>query len=350
MIKWKKNYYLLSNFDKLKQLNIWNDNKFINPINNSIIKKINSVYKFFLNEYENAHYTEEDLKVFYTTSKKNENDKINKKREILLKYLINNNLNPNKHEYIELKKNINKELKKYCIEEYTNIVCELKAGRTHNYDYDIIYYNKTSIIKKIKLEFKYGADKIISCPQFLSMYCSTINIFKTKDYIKYYYDNIDNFISSFPDDISVKLIDNKPVYSKYLKILNDGKHKHLFQNIIYKYSKETNNKSSFKIYINQQINIFLKDLKIEDLKFDIIKEMILEKQKDKVFLFIKNGNITSEIINDKITITNTFIIKNNNTIRFNTTATNYYIELLLRWKNHKGCAGPAWQISLKFNK
>ena len=40
-------------------------------------------------------------------------------------------------------------------------------------------------------------------------------------------------------------------------------------------------------------------------------------------------------------------IKNNNTIVFDSTKENYSVEWLLRWKNHKGCAGPAWQISLR---
>ena len=78
-----------------------------------------------------------------------------------------------------------------------------------------------------------------------------------------------------------------------------------------------------------------------------MKKVVLDKQKDKVFLFINEGNVYTEIIDEKIEITEKMKIKNNNTIVFDSTKENYSVEWLLRWKNHKGCSGPAWQISLK---
>ena len=36
-----------------------------------------------------------------------------------------------------------------------------------------------------------------------------------------------------------------------------------------------------------------------------------------------------------------------NTLIFPCAKEDYEIHWLLRWKNHKGCAGPAWQISLR---
>ena len=142
---------------------------------------------------------------------------------------------------------------------------------------------------------------------------------------------------------------NKPTYSEYLKIVNDTKYTHKFQKIIYNYSKETGKNISFKNYIIHQIADFLKDISIEDLNFPEMKKFILETQTDKVFLYINNGSVSSEIINDKLEITETMNIKNNNTIVFNSIENNYSVEWLLRWKNHMGCAGPAWQISLKYN-
>jgi len=300
-----------------------------------------------ISENENE---EDDLELFFKKFPKDKNDLINKRRELILKKLIEDKLIVNKRKYRDLKKNINIELKKYCPDNFTRIKCELKAGRKNNYDFDIIYYNDKELIKQIKLEFKYGVNSITKYPEFYSLYCKTLNIFNNKDYIQYFYKNIDIFISTFPDDISKNLIENKPSYSEYLKIVNDTKYKHKFQEIIYKYSKETGNNISFKKFINQQISDFLKDLKIEDFKFEKIKDLILDTQKNKVFLFIHNDKVNSEIIDNKLIMTNNFHIKNNNTIVFKSTEENYSIDWLLRWKNHKGCSVPGWQISLKSKK
>ena len=317
---------------------------------NLLNKKIK--YKDSLKNRDNNinKLNENDLEIFFNKSSRDKNDEINKKRELLLEKIINKDIIINKKKYSNLNKNIHDELKKYCSNTYTYIRCELKAGRRCNYDYDVFYYNNNNLVKQIKLEFKYGVKKITDYPEILQLYCKAYNIFKKKDYIQYFYNNIDNFIEQFPSDISKKLKEYKPNYAEYLKICNDTKYKHTFQNIIYNYSKETNNNISFKKFINQQISDFLKNLKIEDLKFNNIQNLILEKQKGKIFLMICDGNVCSDKIDDKLNIENKIIIKNNNTIVFNSINENYSIQWLLRWKNHKGCSGPAWQISLKYKK
>lgn len=345
--KWKKDYNILSISDKINKLNEWYLNKEINPINSRLLKQKTANYNFFISEYEYHNLNENDLELFFNKYSKNINDKINKKREFLFIKLINDELKINDRKYRNLKKNIINELSLFCNKKYNNLSCEIKAGRNYNYDFDLFYYNNDDVVKNIKLEFKYGCNKITNYPEFLSLYCSSFNAFLDKDYIKYYYDNLDDFIESFPIEKQQELKKNKPTYSEFLKIVNDAKYKHKFQNLIHEYSKKTTNNEGFKKFINQQISDFLKGLKVEDLKFDDMKKVVLEKQKDKVFLFINEGNVYSEIIDDKIEITEKMKIKNNNTIVFDSTKENYSVEWLLRWKNHKGCSGPAWQISLR---
>ena len=87
------------------------------------------------------------------------------------------------------------------------------------------------------------------------------------------------------------------------------------------------------------------------MNFEYIKNKICEKQKDKIFLLCKNGEFNSEFINDFIIMkNNNFIIRNGNTLVFNCTHPKYQLKWLLRWKNHHGCAGPAWQIKLHKKK
>ena len=347
MRNWKQKYNKLSFNSKLNLLNQWNNNKLLNPITRNNIKMNDTNYKFFKNEYEYENLVEDDIEIFFKKFTKNENDEVNKKRELLLHKILNDKMTINIRKYRDLKNNIKEELSNYCNEEYTKFDCQIKAGRNYNYDFDLSYIKDDIVVKTIKLEFKYGCNKITNYPEFLSLYCNSFNYFLDKDYIKYYHDNLDDFIESFPIEKQEELKKNKPTYSEYLKIVNDAKYKHKFQKIIHEYSKKTSNNEGFKKFINQQISDFLKGLKIKDLKFDDMKKVVLEKQKDKVFLFINEGNVYSEIIDDKIEITKKMKIKNNNTIVFDSTKENYSVEWLLRWKNHKGCSGPAWQISLR---
>lgn len=84
------------------------------------------------------------------------------------------------------------------------------------------------------------------------------------------------------------------------------------------------------------------------MKLDHIQSKLL-KQSDKIFLFCKDGEFRHSTLSiDSLTLDNSnMYIKNTNTVVIPTMDNRFKIEALLRWKNYKGCAGPAWQIALR---
>ena len=300
-----------------------------------------------------------NLKYFWEKCKKCENDMVNKYREKIIIEIINNKdfykIFENKkfkNRYSSLVQNLKREISSYCSEKFDKIVAIQKAGRSNSFDLLLKYLKGEDNICEVKVEFKYGVTTITDYPEFYSKYIwakkGEFNIFKKKSYVAKYKKDVDNdkFISKFPEDIAIELTENKPDWDEYN--LNDTNYKHLFQKIIYEYSKKTPNNDPYKIFINNQIKEFLKNTKITDIDFEKIQKIILDKQQDKIFLTCCEGSFNSEIINDQIIMKPEVRVSySGNTLIFPCAKEGYEIHWLLRWKNHKGCAGPAWQISLR---
>ena len=315
------------------------------------------IYKQFIksdNEINSANI----IDLFFKKSKKNKNDYINKQRETVIEKIINDELYENifkNTNYYKKYKNIKIQIiniiKKNGIDiNYEKYKFISKGSRCYNYDFLVIYENKDGeILKEIKLEFKYGTTEITEIPQFLSVYLNnSINgsfLFKNNDYIEYFYDNLVDFINSYPKKIQNELIKEKPKrLEDYKKIINSTSYKNKFQKIIYEYSKKTTNKENFKKYVNENIKKYLKKKTIEDIDFNQWNNYLIEKQKDKIFVLCNNGEIKTDILNLKnFNKKNTKFTKNQ--IIFD--IDDYLIKCLLRWKNHKGCSGPSYQISIK---
>jgi len=300
----------------------------------------------------------EHIDYFYNKKNKREkNDCINKYREKFLCEILNNQNFHKEFENTDYKKKFTKlshkfkrEISKLYDKTYTKIICEKKAGRK-NYDFDIKFYNNEELVKTCKVEFKYGVSTITKYPEIYSKYIKNFKVFKDKNkcYHKYYFNNIENFINTFPEDIKSELKKCRPnSFIEYCKIMNDTKYKHPYQKTIYEYSNENTKRNiPFKKFINQQISDFLQSVTIDDIDIENINKKIYETQKNKVFLLCKNGEFTTEIINDLIIMKkDNFKIINGNTLVFDCTEEKYQLQWLLRWKNHKGCSGPSWQIKL----
>ena len=306
-----------------------------------------------LNEPSNIVY-------FYEKNKKCDNDKCNKYREKVIAQILNNPLyfqvfKDTKYykQFICLDKNLKREISKHCDSKYDSFKVKIKAGRSFNYDFDLIFMYKTKEIKTIKIEFKYGVTTITNYPEIYSRYVKNFPMFINKNYIEFFYDKLDEFIEQFPEDISKQLQEYKPqTLENYLKIINDAKHKNKFQDIIYKYSKANPKKKNipFRRFVNQSISDFLQDINIEDINFEFIKDNISKKQNGKIFLLCKECFFTTQIIDNLIVMKKEKRIINGNTLVFNCTEPGYQLKWLLRWKNHHGCAGPAWQVKLHKQK
>lgn len=290
--------------------------------------------------------------LFSGKGKKEHNDRDNKLRERIIENIINNpeyykKFIKHKEFYKNLCKKLKQTLSKLYIDEYDEMRLKRMAGRQFNYDFKLYFYKNKEIVETVNIEFKVGALTVSECPQFYQKDVKGIKLFKNSHYTKYFYDNIDEFIEAFPEDISNILKENKPkTYNAYLKIVNDVKYRHPFQKTIYEFNKKNpDKKMKHKLFIDEQIKTYLSNKKITDVAFDEIKR-VLFKQENKVYLLYKKNNFYIERINCVNIKENKFSIKNNNTLLFESEQKNNLL-FLLRWKNHKGVAMPAWQVSLK---
>ena len=319
-----------------------------NNFNKLDIDKPNNSNKLDINDPNN-------LKYFWEKCKKCENDRTNKYREKILEKIINNKdfykIFENKkfkNRYSSLVQNLKREISSYCSEKFDKIEAKQKGGRSSNFDLLLTFSKNNKDIKSVKVEFKYGVNTITKYPEIYSKYINNCNIFLEKSYIERYFNDIDKFIATFPKNISEKLKTNKPLSLDNYNI-NDTNYKHIFQNTIYNFSKKHNGnkKIEFRKFINEQIKNFLKNIEISDINFTLIQELISDKQKDKNFLLCNDGSFVSEKIDDFITMTEEVRLnKSGNTLVFPCTNNQYELHWLLRWKNHHGCSGPAWQVKL----
>jgi len=181
----------------------------------------------------------EIIDIFYNRYTTAENDKLNKLREPIIAKIINDDKyykifkdTPFYKKYTTLEKNLNRELASYPTKKYNSIEVEVKAGRGHNHDFLVKYKNrKGEIIEEIIAEFKYGATTVTECPQFYSKDTKGASIFNDKDYIKYFFEHIDDFIDTFPDNVAKELRKNKPEnLTAYRKMVNDMTYKNLRNN------------------------------------------------------------------------------------------------------------------------
>ena len=93
-----------------------------------------------------------------------------------------------------------------------------------------------------------------------------------------------------------------------------------------------------------------KQIKKTLIQARLINNNISKKQNGKIFLLCKECFFTTQIIDNLIVMKKEKRIINGNTLVFNCTEPGYQLKWLLRWKNHHGCAGPAWQVKLHKKK
>lgn len=275
-------------------------------------------------EEENLPFEVSDVCLFDAPSKRTDNDKSNKTREIILEHLSTLS-----DKYLKDITYGNKwtELKQKWVKLFDNDFVIERVGGRKNYDFLI----KQGDEKK-KVEFKFNATCIENLPQFLSL---SANHIMDNSYAEYFYDN---YLSKM---VEVMKIENKiPEKEFYLKKIHSDNYD---CDPFFREMKEKTNSDSNEI-VNESIYNFLK-------KYG--KKIDLEKLKDKI-----DNSLDKEYVmwNCK---TRKFMIqtlkrqgelrirglKNKNTIVVSSSNLSFY--LLLRWRNHKGVMFPAWQIGLE---
>ena len=297
----------------------------------------------------NVHFS--DIMTFFEKSTRNKNDATNKIRENILRLLCQL---PDKYkDHIEfgnywriVHESFHSSIKKVADETdislYTSIQIELKGGRHFNHDADVLYYDGNTLIATRKIEFKYGASKIINLPQFLSIYVNNPDIRDSsiETYDTFWYKNyLDKYIAC-----DTEITESKPSLETYLKmVMKTESPTPFFHQLKRRMSLFKNEKNGV---VNHSITDYLTKYWNSTINLENLSNKIKTTQTDKHFIMWCGD----QFYYDKMSVENmselTFnSIKNGNVIQL--TSGNAVYSLLLRWKNGKGILGPAWQISLK---
>ncbi len=293
-------------------------------------------------------FKDDAILVFFETNKKECNDAINKIRESILEELVNNPLLLDKFshsEHYDLWKMVATNFRSALVEncpsnisfDYINV--KKMAGRGHNYDFVIRFYDNNKLVYSFNCEIKSG-DSIWSYPQMVSIHIknNSFSMFlpDSESYIEFWYDN---YLSDFISELDVI----KPSFKEYLHSINSTTYKTPLHSIIYATYKGTDERQIRRLnrIVNESIRAYLIKWSSADVNMNHVRK-VFSNQMKKTFIFAKNGKFTSE----KIQLEDEPIISfSHNSVIF--TMNSIVVSALLRWKNYKGCAGPAWQIGIR---
>lgn len=289
---------------------------------------------------------ETDIDLFYNSGTRSTNNEINNKREKIICELGNKKI-PNEwltnNKWFTLNNEILRVVDSLKIKDSSEYKFICKGGRGKNYDIELTFYNNT-LLKKYKLEFKYGANEINDCPQWVSP-MKPSQYFNISYEELFYNEYLPKLCGKYREDIPNKEIymkqihNNKPdcmlnIQLKYYKgSSKSSKFTSLQEDINnYKYAKQLNNESIQKFLETSTLNV------------KKMNQYFKETQKDKIYLLWneKSFNIRTRNEEDYQINSEPLTIKNNNCL-CGKTISGYPIKILLRWKN--GIAYPGLQIS-----
>lgn len=278
------------------------------------------------------------------------NDHNNKKREHVICNMEYIDIDYTSHpqygaDWLRLKTDFDLKMKLIC-PSYSRYSIKHKAGRGHNFDYSISFFDEAEHeIAVEKLEFKFNAATIDDAPQFVSP--MKPSQYLSASFEEYYYDNyLVNLLQKFGLDV--------PDRALYLKTIHGDKPvcmaaaQLLYYQGCKQSSKYTGTEQALAFYtscIETSRECITNFISITDLNIEKLTQYLMESQDKKNYLLYKNGefNIQSSNTDDYIIVSYT---KNPEKSRYDAiTKTNKKIKILLRWKNGNGIAYPAFQIS-----
>jgi hypothetical protein len=271
----------------------------------------------------------EDILYFFDSFPKDQNDLANKKRECIIKNILNKTL-PKKWfsspQWFKIALGLKDFLKPLEVVHGDFVECIQKAGRQFNYDFLFVFKNES-----VKIEFKHNVQTISKYPEILSVASNTFT--KGLTYAEHFYDT---YLTALTDL-------EPPSKEMYLKNIHKNKVNDPF---FIELKKVTN----AKITVDESIDDFL----VNRLDFDYVEfKSRIKEQFDKVFLLFFNEQFFQEKLDDSEIINELNFKKGrtdfNNTVILKTTGKAEY-HLLLRWKNHAGVLYPAWQVKYLLKK
>jgi hypothetical protein len=289
----------------------------------------------------------QDIKAFFESNTRAENDATNKIRETVMKVIDNPPQEYLNHEvhgegwrtlHREWK-NVVKQIAKYTgIRVYTHTNLKVKAGRKHNYDLLISYYDEYKVVAVRQTELKKGGSKIDDQPQFLSLqakfglFSVTYDVFFYKNYLTKYLACDTGITQPIPShEEYVKCVTS--VNYSITPFFAQMKERELF------FQEEK------KKVVNDSITDYVTRYG-STIDIATFCEKLKATQTDKIYVLWSHGKFSiDKITNEEMTGMTFDSIKNGNVLQLK--SGNTIFGLLLRWRNHKGILNPAWQISLK---
>jgi hypothetical protein len=278
-----------------------------------------------------------DILTFSNISIKAKNDEYNKIRECIIANIADIPDFPIEDTYIE-QWSIIYILTMNLLEEIcgtTNFSIIQKAGRKNNNDFELISNNDTNLKTNMTYLLEFKSNNI---PQIVSIYCNN-KIVSNLDYASYFYDNYLIHI----------LRDKIPIISReeYLRDIYKTKPSLTENENFFQYLKD--NIGSLPI-INESITLFL-EKNVMKFNLDIISNYLDHNLTNKIIILWDCNKMEYSILK-KINSNDVKLLKiepnifNNNTVIIYSETIKF--KFLLRWKNHKGCLGPAWQVSYQY--
>lgn len=227
---------------------------------------------------------------------------------------------------------------------YSSYKIQHKAGRKFNYDFAVTFLdsNKT-IIKSVKLEFKYNAASIDETPQFVSP--MKPSQYLSQSFEEYYYLN---YLVPLFNKFGLTI----PELEIYLKQVHGNKPKCLEQAQLLYYqgckqsSKYTGTENALAFYEEcnkSSSDCIAKFISETDLDIEKLNLYLTQSQDEKIYLLYKNGEFHLQFSDSDDYIIQSYEKQTNRYLA--TTNSNKKVKILLRWKNGNGIAYPAFQIS-----
>ena len=285
----------------------------------------------------------EDIALFYKKgSSKETNDSENRIREDILVFL-EKELPPeyaNNFRWSYLYARFHETLKSICPTEYDHLQVVKKAGRSFNYDFEIIYFNSSNDeIHRAKVEFKHNTSTIDKMPQILSLQ-DKFGLIGAMSYSEYYYTHyLDAYLAV------IGYMGDKPSLTEYVALVAGTAHE---KHPMFGYMRKAESgkcKTKCADIVKESIHTYLYKY-IVKFRVDEFSNKLIESQKNKYFLLWDLKRFHVDMLTEKdLQILHINIKpskKNANTVI--ALSVKYEFQLLLRWRNHNGILNPAWQI------
>lgn len=268
--------------------------------------------------------------VFFHRSVRATNDATNKLREVILEYIMTTpNVNDSDYglRWRQVRDSWEETLRSASIESYDQFQVTRKGGRSKHHDFTVDYYLDSRKVDTKQIEFKFGKT-MKSLPQFLSLY-SHFNMFPNTYAVFYYEHYLDKYLAY----VGIE----KPPLPEYLDHVYGSEYKHTFFATLRE--REVEHKKAKSEIVNDSIRYYLQTNATQIILPTLYEK--LQASQQKTFLLwdetkFSTHRLTFEPLEYKGYTKNTILI----------TSGAYTLKLLLRWKNHKGILGPAWQIKV----